>query len=217
MVERAQASRLAYLPVTSFIQHTASRSPTPGGGAVAALSGSLGVGLLVMVCRLTAGKKKLAHLEASMRSRVEALLPQRDRLRELVDLDAAAFDGVMAAYALPAGSDVERSAREVALGAAFAAATEVPLEVARRCLSALEMAGPIAAEGTPNALSDAAVAGLALHTGVHGAVYNVRINLPSLPAGNLREEAEAALADWPARADTLVAEVRATVEGRLPR
>lgn len=217
MVERAQASRLAYLPVASFIQHTASRSPTPGGGAVAALSGSLGVSLLAMVCRLSAGKKKLAHLEASMRARVEALLPLRDRLRELVDLDAAAFDGVMAAYARPAGSDAERSVREAALGVAFAAATEVPLEVARLCLSGLQMAGPIAAEGTENALSDAAVAGLALHTGFHGAAYNVRINLPSLPTGNLREEAEAALSDWPAEADALVAALRATVEARLPR
>lgn len=217
MVERAQASKLAYLPVASFIQHTASRSPTPGGGAVAALSGSLGAGLLIMVCRLSAGKKKLAHLEESMRGRVEALLPLRDRLRELIDLDAVAFDGVMAAYGLPATTATERSAREAALGAGYAAATEVPLEVARLCLSGLELARAIAAEGTENALSDAAVAGLALHTGFHGAVYNVRINLPALPAGDLRQEAEAALADWPARADALVAAVRAAVEGRLPR
>lgn len=215
MVERAQASKLAYLPVAGFIQHTASRSPTPGGGAVAALSGSLGASLLIMVCRLSLGKKKLAHLEEAMRGRVEALMPLRDRLRELVDEDAAAFDGVMAAYGLPSGTEEEKSARAAAIASGYAAATQVPLEVARQCLAGLEQAGGIAAEGSENALSDAAVAGLALHTGFHGALYNVRINLPELPPGDLRQEAEAALAEWPARADALAAAARSAVEARL--
>lgn len=184
---------------------------------VAALSGSLGASLLVMVCRLSAGKKSLEHLKEAMQARAEALMPLRDRLRDLVDLDAAAFDGVMAAYALPAGDEVERSAREAALGVAYSAATEVPMEVARLCLSGLEMARPIAAEGVESALSDAVVGGLALHTGFHGAAYNVRINLASLPPGNLRQEAEEALGDWPSRADALLAEIRASVDERLSR
>jgi formiminotetrahydrofolate cyclodeaminase len=223
MVDRAQASKLAYLPVAGFIQHTASRSPTPGGGAVAALSGSLGAALLLMVCRLTVGKKKHQAVEAAMRERAEALMPLRDELKALVDEDAAAFDRVMEAYGMPQGDDAEVEARDRALAAAYTEATRVPLEVMRRCLDGLERGQDIAAEGSENALSDAAVAGLALHTGFHGAAYNVRINLPELPpelqdelgAGALRREAEQALAEWPARADALCAALRATVDRRL--
>ncbi len=215
MVERAQASKLAYLPVASFIQNTASRSPTPGGGAVAALNGSLGVGLLLMVCRLTVGKKQYAHLEASMRERVDQLMPLRDRLKDLIDLDAKAFDLVMDAYGLPKSSEADQTARQAAIAEAYANATAVPLEVMRLCLDALAMAPVIAAEGSGNALSDCAVAGLTLHTGFHGAAYNVRINLPEVQDAELRATAEAALASWPARADELTGKIRATVDERM--
>jgi len=215
MVERAQASKLAYLPVASFIQQTASRAPTPGGGAVAALNGSLGAGLLLMVCRLTVGKKKYQAVEAAMRARADGLMPLRDRLKELVDEDASAFDRVMEAYGLPTGDDAEEEAQARALAVAYGDATRVPLEVMRLCLEGLERGQDVAAEGSSNALSDAAVAGLALHTGFHGAAYNVRINLSELASGDLRDEAEKALAEWPSRADLLCAKIRETIDRRL--
>lgn len=215
MTERAQASKLAYLPVTSFVQQTASRAPTPGGGAVSALNGSLGAGLLMMVCRLTAGKPRYAAVAETLRAQVDALMPLRDRMRELVDLDAAAFDGVMAAYALPKQSEAEVAARARAVQAAYETATSAPFEVMRLCLEGLERAPGIAETITPNALSDCGVAALALQAGFHGAAYNVRINLPELAEGDLRREVEAALASWPARADQLATEARAIVDRRL--
>jgi formiminotetrahydrofolate cyclodeaminase len=215
MVERAQASKLAYLPVASFIQHTASRAPTPGGGAVAALNGSLGAGLLLMVCRLTMGKKKYQAVEAAMRERADGLMPLRDQLKSLVDEDASAFELVMEAYGMPSGDDAEEEAQARALALAYAEATRVPLEVMRLCLDGLERGQDIAAEGSENALSDAAVAGLTLHTGFHGAAYNVRINLPELGSGDLRDEAEKAVAEWPVRADALCASIRETVDRRM--
>lgn len=215
MTERAQASKLAYLPVTSFIQQTASRAPTPGGGAVSALNGSLGAGLLMMVCRLTAGKPRHVAVAEALRTQVDALMPLRDRMRELVDLDAAAFDEVMAAYALPKQSEAEAAARARAVQVAYATATAAPYEVMRLSLDALERAPRIADEITPNALSDCGVAVLALQAGFHGAAYNVRINLPELGDGSLRQEVESALAAWPARADQLASEARAVVDRRL--
>lgn len=169
----------------------------------------------MMVCRLTTGKKRFALVEEAMRARVEALLPLRDRLRELIDLDASAFDQVMAAYGLAQDTEEERAARMGAVSAAYEAATEVPLEVARLCMEALELAEAIAREGSENALSDAAVGGLSLHAGFRGAMCNVRINLPEVPEGPLREAAEAAVALWPARADLLAEAVRVAVDQRM--
>jgi formiminotetrahydrofolate cyclodeaminase len=211
MIQRAQASKLAYLPVTSFVQRVASRDATPGGGTVAALSGSLGASLLAMVCRLTQGKRKHAAVEPAMREREAVLLPLRDRLRDLVDEDAAAFDTVMDAYGLPADAP-ERAA---AIADAYARATRVPLEAMRLCLAALEHGEAIARDGAEGALSDAAVGALTLLTGLTGAAYNVRINLKELRDEALRAEAGQALSDLPARGEALAAAVRRAVDARL--
>jgi len=121
----------------------------------------------------------------------------------------------MEAYGMPTGDDAEEEAQARALALAYAGATRVPLEVMRLCLDGLERGQDIATQGSENALSDAAVAGLTLHTGFHGAAYNVRINLPELGSGDLRDEAEKALAEGPARADLLCANIRDTVDRRL--
>ena len=42
-------------PIRHFLDKLASKSPEPGGGSVAALTGSLGAGLVSMVCSLTLG------------------------------------------------------------------------------------------------------------------------------------------------------------------
>ncbi|HEU4725278.1 MAG TPA: cyclodeaminase/cyclohydrolase family protein, partial [Candidatus Eisenbacteria bacterium] len=44
-----------------FLDEVASSAPTPGGGSVAALAGSLAGALATMVARLTIGKKKYAE------------------------------------------------------------------------------------------------------------------------------------------------------------
>jgi len=56
MVE--ETGPLASLSIKGFLSETASSSPAPGGGSVAALSGALGTALSSMVCNLTIGKEK---------------------------------------------------------------------------------------------------------------------------------------------------------------
>ena len=75
--------------VEEFVNAVAAPTPTPGGGSVAALAGALAAGLGEMVCGVSLKRKSLsAHhpaLEAT-RTRLAAL---RERLMEIVDLDAA--------------------------------------------------------------------------------------------------------------------------------
>ena len=68
------------------------RSPTPGGGSVAAHAGALGAALAQMVAGLTVGKKKYAAVDAEMRELAlkAAALVQR-RSSALVARDAAAY------------------------------------------------------------------------------------------------------------------------------
>jgi formiminotetrahydrofolate cyclodeaminase len=112
---------------------------------------------------------------------------------------------VSRALGFPKGSDAEKEIRRLALQSALRTATEVPLEVARACGRALDMAEGVAQKGNPNAVSDAACGARFLHAALMGALYNVEINLKSMKdasyvqmrsdeARALRERAEAALA-----------------------
>ena len=83
-----------------FCNETLSDSPAPGGGSVAALMGALGASLGGMVANLSAGKRgwddKLEYF-SEWAVKAQQL---KDELLFLVDEDTAAFNKVMAAFAL---------------------------------------------------------------------------------------------------------------------
>ena len=171
---------LMQMKVTEFLEELGSNSPAPGGGSISALAGALGGALAAMVCRLTVGNSKYTEVQ----SEIEVILAQADQvvseLAGCVDADTEAFNKVMAAYKLPKATETEKSERSNAIQQAMLNATELPLGVATSCLKVLSMAVRALAIGNSNAASDAAVAGLMAHAGLHGALYNVKINLGSI-------------------------------------
>lgn len=164
----------------AFLEDLASSSPAPGGGSVAALSGTLGSALTSMVCNLTIGKKKYADVEEEMKK----VLAQSEHLREqftgLVERDTHAFNKVMEAFALPKETDPQKALRAAAIREATKEATLVPLEVMKHCIDALALAQTVAAKGNANSVSDAGVSAIMLHAALEGAALNVRINLKNL-------------------------------------
>nr|HID12348.1 glutamate formimidoyltransferase [Anaerolineae bacterium] len=199
---------------TPFLNAVAAGTPAPGGGAVAALVGALAAALTAMVGRLTLGKPKYAGVEGEM----EALLAEAERLRQALTAriaeDTAAFEAVMAAYRLPKRSDEEKAARQAAIQAALAQATQVPLETARDAVAALELARTAARVGNVNGITDAGTAAWLAQAAVAGAALNVRVN-----AAALDEPAQAAawlaeLAELERCAETLLTDVQAIVEER---
>lgn len=168
------------MTLEQFSGALASASPTPGGGSAAALAGSLAGSLVVMVCDLTIGREKYrAHDEAlaALRSRAERL---RQDLLALVDRDAAAYDGVVAARRLPKGTPGEIQAREAAIARANLFATEAPLAAAEACATLMEIAIEVARKGNLNAVSDAGSAAMLACAGLHAGIMNIRVNLPGI-------------------------------------
>jgi len=157
----------------------ASNDPVPGGGSAAALTGALGVSLLIMVAGLPKTRTG-APEEAADLSRASARLrPLRESLQELIDRDAAAYQAVVAAYRLPKSSNDEQAQRAQAIADAMRAATETPLDTMRLCQQALEGAAIVAVNGLATATSDVAVAIELLLTAAKGAGMNVDANLPA--------------------------------------
>ena len=170
----------------------ASNDPVPGGGSAAALTGALGVSLLIMVAGLPKTRTG-APEEAADLSRASARLrPLRESLQELIDRDAAAYQAVVAAYRLPKSSNDEQAQRAQAIADAMRAATETPLDTMRLCQQALEGAAIVAVNGLATATSDVAVAIELLLTAAKGAGMNVDANLPAwkerAPAEQVRLE-----------------------------
>jgi methenyltetrahydrofolate cyclohydrolase len=172
--------KLTERPFLDLLAAFRSPAPTPGGGSASALAGSLGAALLAMVGSMP---KHRAPSEADVdRLQAAARLCGEisDRLAALADEDAAAYEGVVAAYKLPKESADEKTARAGRIQQALRTATDVPLEVMRQCAAAVEQATVTAAFGNPNAASDVGVALELLGAGSRGARLNVEINLGSV-------------------------------------
>jgi glutamate formiminotransferase/formiminotetrahydrofolate cyclodeaminase len=200
------AAPLASMTVERFVDEVSSISPAPGGGSVAALAGSLGAALAAMVANLTVGKAGYEPAWASSSTLAERAQALKSALLRAVDDDTKAFDDVLAAMRLPKATEEEKRAREAAIAAAYEKATAVPLETARLCLSALELAEQAAATGNRNSASDAGVGALLAKAGLDAAVMNVRINLPSVREGAFKA---ATLAE--------IGELQSKSAGRLER
>jgi methenyltetrahydrofolate cyclohydrolase len=207
-----EPDRLAELPVRELIGRLASKAPTPGGGSAAALAGAMGAALVEMVGELTLGRTSPQVDEATVQEILSAATARRTELLELAELDASAYDAVVAARRLPRETDGQRADRATRIAEATREATRIPLSVAESAADVLKLAERIAPLGNPNAVSDAGVAAQLASASVRGALLNVRINLPSLAADDpLRGEAGGRIgeleADAPEREERVLAVV----------
>jgi len=179
---------LADLSIKEFLAKTASNSPVPGGGSIAALSAAIAASLSEMVAHLTIGKKGYEALEEEMQEIAKDAFQYRERLIRYIDKDSDAYNGVMGAFKLPKGTEQERNNREGAIQEALVNATLVPLDVARDAFKIIELAGKVVKRGNKNAVTDAAVAVMMARTAALSALYNVKINLASIKDTDFVEE-----------------------------
>ncbi|MCA9972139.1 MAG: glutamate formimidoyltransferase [Anaerolineales bacterium] len=176
----------------AFLDAVADKTPTPGGGSVAALGGALAAALAQMVAGLTAGRKKYAAVDAEARQVLARAGSLREQLTAAISEDAAAFEQVMTAWRQPEPD-------ETAVQAAMRHAGEVPLQVAQMSLEVMRLGHQIATVGNVNAVTDAAAGVLLARAAVEAAALNVKINGAGLQDQDLAQA-------WRAEADALVAE-----------
>lgn len=168
----------------NYIFEASSGNPTPGGGSVAALAGSLGAALTQMVGNLTFDKERYNQLNDDSKRQIQdnfkVLEEKMKTLLEIVDEDSKAFDGVIEAFKMPKETDGDKGARTMAIQEGYKHALEVPLRCANECLEVLELQIEFANHGNINAITDVGVGALMAYSGLEGALLNVRINLKSI-------------------------------------
>lgn len=210
---------LKELTVEEFVKLTASGEPTPGGGSVSALAGSIGTALNSMVYNLTNGKKVYNELDEETRLELDTTAKKVEDLREkllvAMEEDTKAFDGVMAAFKMPKETDEEKKARSAAIQEGYKKAMEVPLDTAKLCLDSLKLMKTMAVNGSINAISDVGVGCLLVYAGLEGSLLNVRINLNSIKDEAYKEAAYEQMAEIINTAKDLRTEVMEIVYDRM--
>ncbi len=169
------------LTLGAYSSALASDQPTPGGGTACAVALADASALSVMVSKLTLGRDKWKSGWGAAEAIRDLAEPMMDRALELADLDSAAFEQIMAAFALPKDTEEELNTRRNEIRAATIYAAEVPLETAQKALDLLRLLPKLASAGNGNAVTDVGVACLLADAACQGALFNVRINIGSLP------------------------------------
>jgi len=166
---------LADQSVRELLDAVGARTPAPGGGAAAALSGSLAAGLVEMAARFTAGREDVAAEAGALRG----------RLLELGERELSAYEPVLEAIALDAG-DPDRDAR---LRAALSDAADSPLEIARAAAVVASLGAELALTGNTNLTGDAITGAVLAEAVCCAAARLTEINLARVPSDPRLDEA----------------------------
>ena len=171
-------------PVRGFLDQLAARTPTPGGGGAAAVTGAMAAGLVAMAARVSAPRLPGAGELADQADEL------RRRLAQLAEEDAQAYAAVLEALRLPR----EASQREVQRQEALLGAALVPLEIAGIGARVALMAARLAETGNPNLRGDAVTGAVLAAASARSAACLVDINvrLGGLDPGLSRRAAQAA-------------------------
>ena len=169
-------SKYVSMSLHAFAEETASESPAPGGGSVAAYAGALAMSLAAMVANLSSHKKGWDDRWEEFSAWAEKGQQYKDELLRLVDEDTRAFNLIMNAFSLPKSTDEEKDIRTKSIQSATKYAIEIPFKVMQASYSGMEVIKAMAETGNPNSVSDAGVGALCARSAVMGAFMNVRIN-----------------------------------------
>ncbi|MEC7583548.1 MAG: cyclodeaminase/cyclohydrolase family protein [Planctomycetota bacterium] len=170
-----------------LVESMAARTPTPGGGAAAAMSGCLGASLLLMVVRFSRGKKANESREADLAAAEDRLQSQLDDLMPMAERDCESYDLVSKAYGLPKETDEQKDARKGAIQEAMVGAMTVPEQTLNMVHEVFNTMDKVVDCVGKSIGSDLASGGAMLSAAAEGAFLNVRINAAYLDDRELAE------------------------------
>lgn len=166
------ADDLLQLPLAQLLDRLAAEGPTPGAGAVAALTAGMAAGLVGMVAGASPGWGEAPAVVAQ----ATAL---RRRLAPLAAANAQAYEDALASLALP--DSVHPDARSHAIVTALDRAADIPLRIVAAANDVAYLAAEAAHWGEPALRPDATAAALLAAGSARAAAHLVEINLATGP------------------------------------
>ena len=171
----------ADVTLKEFQSALASSDPTPGGGSAAGVALGQAAALAKMVADLTLSNEKYEAGWDISKSINAVANPLLEKGLNLAQMDSEAFDAVVAGFKMPKSNDDEKAIRRNEIRKSMLGAAKVPYDTACHALDLLRLLPDLATLGNENAVSDVGVSGLLASAALKGAIFNIEINLNSLP------------------------------------
>lgn len=163
-----------FLAAKQFSNALAADEPTPGGGAAAAMAGSMGCALLLMALGTTLKRKNTPAADRDVLKKYQRTLQGlHATLQQYIEQDADAYGAYVAACRLPK----ENPARPQAVQDALWLAACVPADTAAACQRVLEVLTAAEEKIAPVILSDVFCARHLLSSAEACCMENIRTNL----------------------------------------
>ncbi|MBD3224134.1 MAG: glutamate formimidoyltransferase [Caldithrix sp.] len=203
------------MKVDAFVDEVSRESPAPGGGSIAALSGSLGAALSSMVSNLTANKRGSEEVDEVLNQAAEKAQGLKFNLLRAVDADTDAFNAYMEARRLPDKTTDQKEKKQHALQEGLKSAVQVPYNTALMSLDAIKIAETVVEYGNPNSITDVGVGAQMAFAGVMGGIYNVLINLGDIEDPHFVTDMKQKCNELEQEAAGLVQKISKKVEKRI--
>lgn len=175
-------------PVKDYLDRLASEKPIPGGGSVSALVGSLGIGLVLMVARIT-----LIKLEGNPKETLKKFIDHLEQIRKsaekVIDEDPIVYEAVMESYRrLKKASHVKEVEEDVqtALNKSF----HVQADLCLLLVTAKKMLSEVARFAKGSIANDLIVAKAMLEAAFEGARSTAHVNVVYMEQGKKRRHCE---------------------------
>ena len=159
-----------------FIENLSSKSPAPGGGGSAALSGAQGMALAAMVCNLTIGKKKYIEFDAELKNILEKSILMQGRFLDLIEEDKNNFIPLSNAYGLPSETEEEKNIKLTYMEEALKTACKTPYEVVELAYEGILHHQRLLNISSKLVISDVGVGVQNLRTAILAGQMNILIN-----------------------------------------
>ncbi|HEX4056117.1 MAG TPA: cyclodeaminase/cyclohydrolase family protein [Tepidisphaeraceae bacterium] len=199
--------------IENFLEAAAAKQPTPGGGAVAALAGSLAAAMGEMVLNYSVGKKGLEKHQQELKAALAEFHRARMMMLELMTEDQSAYEALTAARKMPA--DSPKRAEAVTSGVMLC--VRVPQNIAGTAAAVLELTEKLVDQVNHHLLSDLAVCAEMAMATTRAALYNVRVNLAEIGDAEQRGQIEATDRQLLQRAVGLIQKVQPRIWERVSR
>lgn len=164
---------IAQLTLAELLDRLASKSPAPGGGAVAGLVGAQAAALARMVVSYSLGRRSLAEHQDELEALAQQLDNARGVMLTLADADAEAYATLSAVWS-------KRHDDPAAFERAVRRAIRVPRSVMAAAVDLLRLCESLAPISNPNLRSDLVAAAVLAEAAGEAAALNVRVNAPQL-------------------------------------
>ena len=186
------------LSLETYLEKLASDAPVPGGGSVSAYAGALGMGLTQMVARIALKRKPKADLtqeqkfqDEANRKRMQEIIDSLEKTKkdtlEVVSLDPAVYDEVMACY--------KPGAQPGKLEDALQNAFRLQADLALMIVMAREWNAHMKTLVKGSVANDLIVSDALLAAAFEGAFHTAHINVAYMKDTGRKTRAEQALAE----------------------